>query len=211
MRRAALQLLRAPLLLAVLLGGCSAAPPSSCPEGYWLDEEDLCRLVEVDTGDDWPWGQAEGPCGGEEDPQAWAEPFPRCTNTYEGDLRITSPEDMTVFCADYDCVAGGVDIGATETGRDEDVDSIIDLEPLSCLREARYVFVSEAPNLREIHLPELRRTGGGFSVIANPSLKSLSLPVLGEVGGDLSIQANPLLAEVELPRLHSVLEFLFIV
>lgn len=207
----------AALLGAVLAGGAcgGAGEPGPCPEEYWLDEDGLCRLVEPSSPDDenWPWGEVEGPCADDLPPQPQLVPSPLCTSTYPGDFRVASAADMADFCDSYDCVAGGVDIGSSETGRgaEEGAETIVDLEPLACLRYARYLFVSEAPNLRAMSLPELRFTGGGLSAISNPSLEEVSLPRLLEVGGDLSFQGNILLSTIEVPSLSEVREFFYII
>lgn len=202
------------LLPLLGLTACVSAPPAACPPGTTADG-DHCLLDPVYTDPSWDeaWPSVEPtPDECPVDSVALQEGlYQGCANVLEGDARLRTPAEAEAFCAQYDCVRGGVDVGSTEGTLGAGAEGFTDLGPLSCLRAARYLFVGNNVQLTEAVLPNLRGLGGALTFGANPMLRRVSLPALEFVGGDLSIQGNWELQTLEMPALDAVLEFLFII
>jgi hypothetical protein len=201
------------MLLAVLvtvgtLEGCTVDPAEPCPVGYEREGDTLCALPSTVAGlEDLAWGVESEDC------EAFiAAPIDvGCTSTYEGDIRFSTHEEMVEFCDNFDCIAGGIDIGGDEILLQPLSYGISDLSGLSCLRSSRYIYIGQNADLTLIELPELRHLGGGLSIINNPTLESIDVPMVVRGGGDLSIQYNDRLSDVTLDRMLWLDTFFFIV
>jgi hypothetical protein len=189
-----------PFLLALGAVVACAAEPSECPSPYVLHADGYCWLPDEEPEpidiSGLPEAAPDAPCTdvSEQDLGAGS-----CAAFYEGDVYFETEAQMADFCASWHCVNGGVQVG----GREGDITpgmEITSLAPLSCLRQARFLFIGQNRSLVDVELPALRRLEGGLSIVGNEGLLSVSLPELRRVG-ELSVQHNPDLELLDLPSL----------
>jgi len=204
--------MRLPCLLFVVLflsgvSGCEGEVVELfCPEGTTLNELGHCDLPdeELIRIDEPP------PKGCEEEPPA-PMPIDTCTSIFDGDPHFETEAQMAEFCTQYDCVRGGVTIGGTEELDDiQQNTEITTLEPLSCLKNSRFLLITQTANLVDITLPNYEQSDGGMNIIVNEGVESVNLPALRIIGGDLSVQLNDNINSLGMDALEYVGEFFLI-
>jgi hypothetical protein len=202
---------------ALALAACPSTPAvlGPCPAGFVADAQGLCWQdrpdVDPSWNDEWPDEVPDDDACDEPPPDLQNELYADCTSTHEGDIRLRSPEEIQEFCDQYDCVRGGIDLGATEgDGQGKVAEGIHSLDDLSCLVAARYLFVGTNDDMTDATLPNLTGLGGALTFAGNRNLEAISLPALRFVGGDLSIQDNLALQSLDFSGLEAVFEFFFI-
>ncbi len=189
---------------ALLLAACP--PAGECPPGWSEDDSGYCVLPDEDR----IRLQVDPPPGCEE-PSVPPPQIEDCAATYEGDLNFEDEAAMADFCADYECIRGGLTIGGTEDLSDLEPNyDITTLEPLSCLRTSRFLVITNLVNVSHARLPNLEQTDGGMNVFLNQGVTSVDLPALRAIGGDLSIQLNDSLETLSMPALERVGEFFLV-
>jgi len=128
---------------------------------------------------------------------------------------LTTQTAVDEFCDEFDCVLGGLDIGDNEGGDDinnpksdpePSEDPIQNLNGLSCLKAARYLFVSNTTNLVDASFPSLVGLQGSLSFAGNLAVSTISAPDLAFTG-ELGVNYNQSLSTLELDSLRSVLGF----
>jgi len=129
---------------------------------------------------------------------------------------LTTQTSVDEFCDEFDCVQGGLDIGDNEGGDDIDnkqsgdpepsEDPIQNLTGLSCLKAARYIFVSNTSSLINASFPSLVGLQGSLSFAGNSVVSTISAPDLAFTG-ELGVNYNQSLSTLELDSLRSVLGF----
>jgi hypothetical protein len=186
-----------------------------CPEGYTAsDIQGHCTLNEHSEEDVWPQELSPQPdCDDPAPPDIHQGLFEECSSSHIGDLFLSTQTSVDEFCDEFDCVQGGIDIGDDEGGDNpgnegpgSSEDPIGNLTGLSCLKAARYLFVSNSNNLVNADFPSLVGLGGGLNFAGNSVLTTISAPYLA-FAGEVAVNHNQSLNTLELDSLRAVLGF----
>jgi hypothetical protein len=198
-------LLILPLLFA--FASCEEEEPVLvCPPGTTMNDLGHCDLPAEDL-----IRLDEPPPKGCEEPPPEPMPLDTCTSIFDGDPHFETEAQMAEFCTQYDCVHGGVTIGGTEELDDiQQNTEITTLDPLSCLKNSRFLLITQTTNLTHVSLPNYVQSDGGMNVIINEGVESVDLPALKIIGGDLSLQLNDNINAVSMDALEYVGEFFLI-
>jgi hypothetical protein len=194
------------LACALFLSSCEQT--TQCPDGTNLDAQGHCVGAPLATLLRLP-ERSDDDCSGVE---PVGIPDAQCTSTFDGDRHFETEDEMAAFCAEYDCVSGGVTVGSTETTDDIDNNTqITSLAPLSCLKTSRFLYVGKtAGQFTRLELPQYVMSNGGMNITRTVGMTEISLPELLYVGGDLSVQNNLLLNTFSMASLRHVGEFFIV-